>query len=96
MQNRVHHLNNHHLSIARGLHIQAKLTDSEKKLLELSARLEHLTIEKSALENRNNILEKVLVMRDQELSNFKAHDSSARHQACLLQPAFSMPALSRI
>ena len=55
--------------------------------MELSARLEHLTIEKSALENRNNILEKVLVMRDQELSNFKAEDSSAHHQACLLQPA---------
>lgn len=53
---------------------QAKLTDSEKKLAELAAKLEHLTIEKSALENRNNILEKVLVMRDQEITKYKAED----------------------
>ena len=67
--------------------LQAKLTDSEKKLLELSARLEHMTIEKSALENRNNILEKVLVMRDQELSKYKADDCTALRQVWRLLPA---------
>lgn len=60
---------------------KAKLTDSEKKLSELSAKLEHISIEKSALENRNNILEKVLVMRDQEICKFKAEDHSLHHQA---------------
>ena len=40
----------------------------------LAAKLEHLTIEKSALENRNSILEKVLVMRDQEITKYKAND----------------------
>ena len=63
-----------------GVCLQAKLTDSEKKLSELSAKLEHMAIEKSALENRNNILEKVLVMRDQEICKYKAEDHTARHQ----------------
>ena len=60
--------------------MQAKLTDSEKKLAEMSAKLEHLSIEKAALENRNNILEKVLVMRDQELGKIKAEEHSLTAQ----------------
>ena len=63
-----------HSALVKSLLLQAKLTDSEKKLAELAAKLEHLTIEKSALENRNNILEKVLVMRDQEITKYKADD----------------------
>lgn len=70
-----------------GVHIQAKLSDSERKLLELSTKLEHLMVEKSAVENRNNILEKVLVMRDQELSKYKAEDCTARRQVSCLQAA---------
>ncbi|KAL0029653.1 hypothetical protein WJX79_010969 [Trebouxia sp. C0005] len=69
---------------------KAKLTDSEKKLSELSAKLEHISIEKSALENRNNILEKVLVMRDQEICKFKAEDHSLHHQAEQQQTPFTM------
>ena len=46
----------------------------------MSAKLEHLSIEKAALENRNNILEKVLVMRDQELGKIKAEDQSLTAQ----------------
>ena len=76
------------------MYIQAKLSDSEKKLLELSSKLEHLMVEKSAVENRNNILEKVLVMRDQELSKYKAEDCTARRQVCCQQPAVAhFPAL---
>ena len=63
------------------------MTDSEKKLAELAAKLEHLTIEKSALENRNNILEKVLVMRDQEITKYKADDhTNLQVLHCLLLP----------
>lgn len=69
---------------------KAKLSDSEKKLLELSSKLEHLMLEKSAVENRNNILEKVLVMRDQELSKYKAEDCTARRQAEQHQTPFTM------
>lgn len=68
------------LHVACDICLQAKLTDSEKKLSELSAKLEHLAIEKSALENRNNILEKVLIMRDQEICKYKAEDHTARRQ----------------
>lgn len=69
---------------------KAKLTDSEKKLAELSAKLEHMSIEKSAIENRNNILEKVLVMRDQEIGKYKAEDHSSHHQAEQQQSPFTM------
>ena len=43
-----------------------------------------MSIEKSALENRNNILEKVLVMRDQELGKFKAEDHVHLSQVYML------------
>ena len=60
--------------------MQSKLTDSERRLAELSAKLEHVTIEKSALENRNNLLEKVLLMRDQEICKSRAGDHSSQPQ----------------
>ena len=53
-----------------GMHfrLQAKQCNGEKRQVELSTKLERMSLEKQALQNRNAVLEKVLAMREQELS----------------------------
>ena len=48
--------------------LQAKQCNGEKRQVELSTKLERMSLEKQTLQNRNAVLEKVLAMREQELS----------------------------
>ena len=48
--------------------LQAKQSDGEQRQMHLSAKLERMSLEKQALQNRNAVLEKVLALREQELS----------------------------
>eukprot|EP00891_Asterochloris_glomerata_P003155 jgi/Astpho2/3155/Aster-x1127 len=47
---------------------KAKQCNGEKRQVELSTKLERMSLEKQTLQNRNAVLEKVLAMREQELS----------------------------
>jgi regulator of replication initiation timing len=61
---------------------QNKLADLERKVKELEEQVNQLLEEKASVESRNSVLQRVLQMREEELSAVKAAASTQQVLSC--------------